>query len=115
MNPLTVTIPCQFLHRQPIKQELAFVAISAVVRGLIFNTLSDEYNETYRYWKQYCSRGRYIEDKVRLDVDEAFEHLIDALEANIDLLSQLRTYPDLTILTMNYDVHDGSITVRIIP
>lgn len=110
---LTLIIPCKFPSFKAIDKDLAIVAMGCVLRGAIHGKMDEEYLRAYNYWKDHIVlRGHSLIDKIRLDVDEAFQHFIVGLDESFPLLTPFKKYLYLSVIPIKYDFDDNSIIVR---
>lgn len=112
--PLTVTFPVRLRNWDSIPKDLFPQAIIAVLRGLITGNVGREYNATLCFWRDRHKRFRspVPDEKLRLDVDEAFENLTYAFE---DYIPQLRTFREvehLMVMLMTLNTVAEYATVR---
>lgn len=113
LTPLLLCIPVEGNWLDSIDRKLLAVTVSAVLRGVIKNTLAIEYGQVLSYWMRESANRNLLRDKIMVEIDEAYELVVPVFTGFANQLSRFKQLDHLFTELVRYDASDGSIVVRI--
>ncbi|MNX67760.1 hypothetical protein D3C86_989060 [compost metagenome] len=117
--PLTLVLPLDQQLSQRTPRQLLVPCIEAALRGLLTGSISIRYAELTMYWHTYkkehmSTAGREIQwERILMDVEEAFEPLVETLDVYVEYLRNYGRLDNLIIDVLGLDPTDGTVIVRI--